>query len=66
MDKAEKKPKITKEQAQILLEQAKMETEHGLKNNKDRGKRLIFIGVVLLVAAIVVAVVTRLMMEGLK
>ena len=62
----ETKPKISEEQAAILLQQAKMETEQNLGNSKDRAKRLIFIGVVLLVAAILVAVMTNLMMQGLK
>lgn len=57
---------ISEEQAKILLEQTKMETENRLGASKSQGKRILIIGVVLLIAAIAVAVLSTVMLESMK
>ena len=61
-----KKMPITEEQAKLLLEQAQMKTERNLKGSTNRGKKWLVIGVILVVAAILMAVLSRTMMDGLS
>lgn len=64
-DSAKKMP-ITEEQAKILLEQSKMETERNMRGSGDRGKKWLILGAVLVIAAIAIALVSHTMMDGLS
>lgn len=66
MTNSPKKMPITEEQAKLLLEQAQMETEKNLKGSVNRGKKWLVLGVILVVVAILIAVLSRTMMDELS